>query len=270
MIKNVIVKKMHVPASSLVNFDFDSSINYEEIKKTLENDWIRFDPRREIITCKGKKINNVTNITESILNDGLIICLKYMPAELPVSSQYDDQFNDISNQCTWVSQQFLYKKKEILNCIHECDWHTLKKLHNECLKTGTHNRKTFGTRVQGENIDEIEFDANINMQLKSTIYGSSDILSTLGKNIVDMIIKPDIKIESYSYFIDEIKNMKDENMMMLNRDGQTFSFLKINDKFVIFDSHITSIKSLCYDDLIRYILEYNDDGFFYIIWFISF
>jgi hypothetical protein len=118
-----------------------------------------------------------------------------------------------------------------------------------------------------QNVYDNSDDENIKNKLKSAIYGNSSILSVLESNVVKMIIKPDVKTFEYSYFLNEIDELKNKEMIILNRDGQTFVFLKFNDKFYIFDSHIRNIFSKNKTELIDYILEDNHDGFFYILWY---
>jgi hypothetical protein len=91
----------------------------------------------------------------------------------------------------------------------------------------------------------------------------SSILQILPKDVSEKIIKPNIKSVSYNSFVDKINNFTNGQSALINRDGQTFVFIKINNYYYIFDSHIREIKICNIQELNNYILENNNDGFFY-------
>jgi hypothetical protein len=276
-INDIIIKRVQNGTSGIINFNFKNENNiYNYIVRNLENDnYFHFDSNNEFLVAGKSILKNLENnqITENLLKNGIYIypnsayymVSKYSNKICEVPSQYDEPYNSCSNQCTWISLEFSKNKNNIISAISNNNIEELKTVYINCLQKGTECRKEFGKILQGENLDEI--DENIKNKLKSAIYGNSSILSVLESNVVKMIIKPDVKTFEYSYFLNEIDELKNKEMMILNRDGQTFVFLKFNDKFYIFDSHIRNIFSKNKTELIDYILEDNHDGFFYILWY---
>ncbi len=266
--KDIIVKKIHVPTSTILTLPIDVIENKSKLISILENDYIQYNPNTEAILINGKNIdyNNYTgnDIKKSILiiprNDYYNSNSKYK-----VKSQYDEPYNTVSNQCSWISKEFIENKNKLIESIKENNIQKLHEIYNLCMINGTKNRQNFGNLSEGENIDQIGL-TNI---IESTIYGNPSILQMLPKDIVDKIVKPHIKSIYYNVFFEKMKNLSNEQFVLINRDGQTFAFLKINNQFYIFDSHIREIKICNFQELTKYILENNEDGFFYILFSIS-
>lgn len=267
-INDVIVKRVSMGISGIIDIEINSENIYDSIEHILQNKYFNFDPSNEFITVNHKILKNIKNsdITEKILRSGLEIysnTAKYLfNTVCKVPSQYDEFFNETSNQCSWISLEFIKNRQKLIDTIKINDIDELKNIYTKCMIVGSDLRKQNGKLIQGENID----DLINNSQIKSTIYGNSTLLTILDKSVIDMIVKPKITMLSNSLFISDIKELENEQMIIINRDGQTFVFLKLCEQYYIFDSHIRNIYCYDYEDLINYILENNQDGFFYILW----
>jgi hypothetical protein len=203
-----------------------------------------------------------SNLNE-FTKDTTVYYFDYDIFEIIIPSQYDEPYNNTSNQCSWFSFEILKFKNEIIDCITNLNIVQLKNIYINALENGTNNRKNLGILPQGENIDEIK--SNLNISLKSAIYGDPFILEMFS-DIKNMIVKPHIKLYPYLDFLQEIGNLNENTMVLINRDGQSFVFLKYNNIFFIFDSHKRKIQLVNKQKLIDYILENNPTGFFYILW----
>jgi hypothetical protein len=259
----ILIKKLNNNSSCLEKVDLptnttdDSIIDDDYIISILEKSYVKFN--KHIETFMTLNTYKTTSITLRDLKSGIVIITK----TFKIQSQYDTPYNDISNQCSWVSKEFVMNKNKIVDAIQNKDNNLLLEIYKNCLQNGTDNRKKFYSKVEGENIDEI----NLDIDLQTTVYGDMNVLyAMLGQDIINKIYKPNLKLFDYNHFIKQIKNMQNNNMMILNRDGQSFCFLKIDDSYIILDSHIRNIYFYKFDTLINYILENNLDGFFYIIY----
>ncbi len=260
-LKQIIIKKLSNSSSCIEDFYFpdntfdDTILDTNYIISVLEKSYVKFNKLTETyFSINGKR----ENITLNDLKSGLVIIIKI----LNVKSQYDNPYNCISNQCSWISKEFVLNKVAIINAIENNNHNLLLQIYNNCMLNGTNNRIQHNSKVEGENIDEI----NLNVELKTTIYGDMTMLYLFGQEIINKIYKPSLEINDYNNFLNEIKNMQNNNMMILNRDGQSFCFLKMNDTYIVLDSHIRNIHFYNFNQLVNYILENNPDGFFYIIY----
>lgn len=255
---DIIVTKFHIPKSSILDLPREVLYDKNKLMSILENNYIGFDPARENIMINSKAIYN-SNYTEEDLRRSILIVPKFMG--INIKSQYDEPYNRISNQCSWISKEFVNNKNNIINCIRENNINGLKNIYDECMINGTNNRTNFGLLTEGENIEQI----GINNLIESTTYGDPIILQNLPNEIVSKIVKPNINMINYSLFSDKVKNLNEGSMMLINRDGQTFVFLKLYNSYYVFDSHIREIKICNLEEMYNYILENNKDGFFYIL-----
>lgn len=262
-LKQIIIQKLVNSSSCIENFYFpddtseDTILDTNYIDSILEKSYVKFNKLTETYFSMNNKHKN-QHITLKDLRIGLVI----IPKIFSVKSQYDEPYNNISNQCSWVAKEFVMNKNIIIDAIEKNDNELLLNIYNNCMVVGTNNRIVFNSKVEGENIDEI----NLNVELNTTIYGNMEMLLYLEQELINKIYKPTLKIYNYNTFLNQIKDMQNHDMMILNRDGQSFCFLKINNMYVILDSHIRNIHFYNYDVLINYILENNLDGFFYIIY----
>jgi len=265
MLKDVIVKNIAKTTSSILNIPFEEKFNANQLINLLINDYIKFNPEKEILFINGKTIDD-SSINENDLRTSIYIfpqiniTASSLLANVP--SQYDQPFNIVTNQCSWISKEFLKNKDTFYKLISDNDKEKMHQLYIECMEKGTHERQFYGNLIQGENIDEI----GLSNEIKSSVYGNSLILNMLDPEIVKMIVKPNIQKFNYNYFLSEIKNLDNNRSIIINRDGETFVFFKINNKYHIFDSHKRNIFEYDFNKLIDYILKNTKNGFFYILW----
>jgi hypothetical protein len=264
MLKDIIIKNITNSTSSIVDLPYVNNFDRIKLINILQNDYIKFNPDKETIIINGKNIDD-TSINDIDLRKSVYIFSKKNSTTFEVNdlkSQYDSPYNIITNQCSWVSNEFLNTKDIIYKYIINNDINNIKNIYNICMHLGTNKRKQYGKLIQGENIDELNLDSEI----KSTVYGNSMLLNFIDSDVVKMIVKPNIKKFSYDYFLNEIQSLINNKSIIINRDGETFVFHKVNDKYYVFDSHKRNIYEYDFNKLINYILKNNKDGFFYILW----
>jgi hypothetical protein len=264
---DVIVKNIRLGTSGLITVYPTTTI--ETIKQSLKNDYLQFDETNDILISGTTLLNLIdqSDFFDRIYKTGITIwtksSLKMFNVIASVPSQYDPPFNQVSNQCSWISSKVIECSKTLVEFIKFREMKKMVELYMDCMRSGTKSRETNGRLVQGENIDEIDKT----YKLKKTIYGSSDLLTFLPSDVIDMIEKPSIPSYPYTSFIKEIQNMEIGQGIIINRDGKTFVIVKtFCGNFCIFDSHIRNILFYPFELVENYILENNPDGFFYIIW----
>lgn len=230
------------------------------------SDYIRMDnnyTEKDLIDKMTKSFVKFNNITEYYIKRDNVVYI--FIKNIIVPSQYDTPYNITSNQCSWISKEFLLNKKNIIEILNT-NIYKLKDLYIKCMEKGTNERIKNFSLIQGENIDEINLSEN-NIKLYSTSNVNINIIrDMLGDEILNMIYKPNIDFVSYELFLNNIKNMENNKMLIINRDGQSFTSLKYDDYYIIFDSHIREIKFLNYDQFIMYLCENNPSGYFYFIY----
>jgi hypothetical protein len=252
---------------------------YKELEKLLSDNWIKYDPVHEFIACKNTILSEEIEkeITDSLLNVGLVIykksAYKLLSTYCTVKAQYDEPYNKTSNQCSWVAAEIVKRKDEIIQIIKSNNKEKLIDIYKTCLDNGTNNRIKYGNKIEGENIDDLIINNNLNStelkttELKTIIYGNQNILNSFDPTVLNMIIKSNFKNIPYNQFIEEIKLIPNDKLVIINRDGQTFVFIKINNFYYVLDSHIRNIYKFDFLNFIeKIILEDNLDGFFYILY----
>jgi hypothetical protein len=222
----------------------DSEYSENELIKKMEESYVKFNKKTDYYL----KNNNTIFILKKMFN---------------VKSQYDEPYNNIENQCSWISKEFIKCKDEFIDSINN-NFKSIKSIYEKCLINGTKERELNFKLIQGENIDEV----NINdIEFKSTSNIDINIIqSILGEDIFKLIYKENIPYTKFENFLNEIKNLENNKMVIVNRDGQSFVSLKYKDEYIIFDSHIREIKFLNYNEFIMYLYENNMNGLFYFIY----
>lgn len=221
------------------------SLNYskKELIDVLTNSYVKFNK----------------NTDYYIIKDNIVYIFKKY---ISIPSQYDTPYNITSNQCSWISKEFLLNKEKIITALDN-DFNKLKDIYIDCMQNGTNKRIKNFSLIQGENIDEI----NLDVKLFSTSNVNMSIINNfLGTDVFNMIYKQHIDFISFDVFLNNIKNLENNKMIIINRDGQSFVALKYDDYYIIFDSHIREIKFLNYDQFLMYLYENNPNGLFYFIY----
>jgi len=253
---DVMVKRLDRPIKSFYRMNIDDNI--EDI---LERGYVPFSKTSDYFLV-GNKIPDKDFITEQDLQKGIVI-IPRKNIHQKVPSQYDIPYNKITNQCSWVSKNFVENKDKIYQCVQENNMEKLSEIYLKCLTKGTEERQDKGKLPQGENLDELD----TKYHLKNCIYGNPIILQFLDPSIISMIVKPNTKDTLWKDFIESIHKMKNGTMMILNRDGQTFCFQKISFyEYLILDSHRREFFTVTFKELKSYILQNNDDGYYYILY----
>lgn len=263
ILKDIIVKSLCETKSDMINFVFQSNkITIEEIEMNLEKSYMKYNKTTQSLIIGSTNNQEIykKEITEKDLRHLILI----IPKKINVKSQYDEPYNRITNQCSWIAKQFIMNKEKLIKVIDSGSENNIINLYTQILEDGTRDRKQNFKFPHGENIDEVNLDSIIN--LKTTIYGDISSLYMIDESIINLIYKPNIALEDYSSFISEIKNMKQNQMMIINRDGQSFVIMFKNNKYIILDSHQRIINYVTFDNICTYILENNLDGIFYIIY----
>jgi len=262
ILKDIIVKSLCETKSDMMNFVFQSNkITIEEIEKNLEKSYMKYDKTTQSLIIGSANTNQ--EITETDLRR-IILIIPKISKKISVKSQYDEPYNRITNQCSWIAKQFIINKEELIKAIDSGLESKIINLYTQILEDGTKDREQNFKFPHGENIDEVNLDSTI--ILKTTIYGDISSLYMIDESIINLIYKPNIPLEDYSSFLSEIKNMKHNQMMIINRDGQSFVIMFKNNKYIILDSHQRIINYVTFDNICTYILENNSDGIFYIIY----
>ena len=108
ILKDIIVKSLCETKSNMMNFVFQSNkITIEEIEKNLENSYMKYDKTTHSLII-GSAITN-QEITETDLRRIVLIIPKNLK-KISVKSQYDEPYNRITNQCSWIAKQFIINK----------------------------------------------------------------------------------------------------------------------------------------------------------------
>lgn len=222
----------------------DSDYTEKELVEKMEKSYVKYNKKTDYYI----KNNNTIYIYKKIFN---------------VNSQYDEPYNKTVNQCSWISKEFIKYKNEFIECLKN-NLFLIKTIYQKCLENGTNERIKNYIFTQGENIDEVGIN-DINLKTSSNI-DINHIKLFLGDDVFNMIYKKNLEYVKFNNFLDEIKYMENEKMIIINRDGQSFVSLKYNDEYIIFDSHIREIKFLDYNEFISYLYENNPDGIFYFIY----
>jgi len=172
-------------------------------------------------------------------------------------SQYDNPYNYVTNQCSWISL-------DLCNQLNN-NKDSIEKIYLNCLESGSKKREKMlkkNNKVEGENIDEL----NLNINIKKTIYGNKYHLNQLViLGLSNLILKEHIKEYNINELLNDIKNLNN-NSIIINRDGKTFVIHKRNNEYIIFDSHYRYIGFFSFENIFNYIIENNFDGFFIILW----
>jgi hypothetical protein len=260
--KDIIVKRLTGTASDLIPFMPDEALNDQSaLVECLKGCYVRFTPLTETVMIGHKDYLSFAEneCTEAKMRSSVVI----VPKPLALTSQYDPPYNTVCNQCSWVSKAFVDRKQEFLSILRGVgDRDAFSRLYNDCMATGTANREAFGKLVEGENIDQIGLETPI----LSTTYGNDAILESLPESVKNMIVKPLIPQLPYETFCDAMKNLEDDTMVILNRDGQSFVVAKVQRMYYILDSHQRHLQVNDFHHLLNFIIEYQPDGFFYILW----
>ena len=175
-----------------------------------------------------------------------------------VNCQTDELCSSISsNQCSWCAAEFISKKEKLIYFFFN-DEEEFRKLYRECLLEGSRKRKEFGTLLYGENVDNKTLLSKYNFDI---IY-SNTILCNEDEKFLN-ILPDSLKDEFYSriYINTSINNLKFETNLsiLISRHGQSFSVLKVVDKFLVLDSHIHEAKIMTLEELKKYIVS-DDSG----------
>ena len=109
--KDIIIKKLHTPRTSLVNLPCDILSDKNKLLNILEKDYIKFNPATETILINNKDINE-NDFTENDIRKSVLIVPKFW--NIKIKSQYDEPYNTVSNQCSWVSKEFIANKDKTI------------------------------------------------------------------------------------------------------------------------------------------------------------
>ncbi len=260
------ISHMNRGVSSYEPFPDVNEITIEELMSILETSYLKYQRNTENIVVNNKiytaddavKVVSMSDVKNSFLILGKIPSLKTM-------SQYDEPYNKVANQCSWFCFEILNNKNNIVNAISKNDNESLVNIYHTCLDIGTEKRKSFGYLPYGENIDQVQNSLNIRM--KTTQYGDSQMINFLDDFVKSIILRPSMEKESYLDFKNHVEHLPNNTMVILNRDGKSFVFMKQDESYWIFDSHKRSILRVNgIDEMNDYILEGNPNGFFYIIY----
>jgi hypothetical protein len=267
---------MHVKISHFANgtssyefLPFDNEITIDQFMSFLEKSHLKFERQFEKLLINdnfyseedGSKIVSINDINKKTIVVPKILGM----SSLKTLSQYDEPYNEVANQCSWFSFEILNNKENIICALNNNNIADLIKIYHKCLSVGTEKRKTFGYLPYGENIDQVE--NNLNIEMKTTQYGDISMINYLDDDIKSIILRPNMPKESYNTFKNNVENLSDNTMVILNRDGKSFVFVKHNNLYWIFDSHKRSImKAKNINEINNYILEGTSNGFFYIIY----
>lgn len=248
--------------------DLNNDIYGADLLNQLKNNYIKYDENKEFVTILHTNeiiYNNDEMISLDKLKNGILILTKNMMQNYmvyhKVKSQYDEPYNRKSNQCTWVTSQFLENKRDIIDAIQNNDHNALSVVYDRCLENGTTNRERYGTRTEGENIDMLPNFRNI----KKTIYGDVSVLSILGADVASLVVKNNIPYVNVDVFFNTIRQLNNNQIIAINRDGQTFGIVRVDDLYYVLDSHKRSIFRYDFDKVYDYVIEGNQNGFFYIL-----
>jgi len=237
------LKHMHQESNS-DSINVDKDITESELIILMEKSFAKYDKSTEQYT---RYLNTV------------IISQK----NIDVKSQYDEPYNNITNQCSWVAKNILANKNAIIDALDSGLNNELSNVYTKCLENGTLDRITNFKFAHGENIDEI----NYNVKLYTTSNVDLNNLSiVLGKDIINYIVKPNLRYNEFSIFMNEIVQLKNNKMMIINRDGQSFVIMKRNKFYIVFDSHCRKINFYNIEQLKNHLFENNTDGMFYFIY----
>jgi hypothetical protein len=244
-----------------------SEMTIGELILLLEESYLKYEKNAEMIVVKDKTYSvkdseQIVSMEDIQLNNVMI--MRNRPV-LTTLSQYDEPYNHVANQCSWFSFEILYHKQQIVNALDKEDFPTLVQLYHECLQIGTTKRNAYGVLPYGENIDQVENSLPIAM--KTTQYGDVQMIEYLDEFVKSIILRPGMKQVPYPEFKQSIELLPNNTMVILNRDGKSFVFMKRDVSYWVFDSHKRSIVELIgIEAMNEYILEGTENGFFFIIY----
>lgn len=250
----------------------NNNITGKDLTNELKNNYIKYDPVKEFITIYNTNeiiYNNDNIISLEKLKNGLMIHIKNISDKymnyLTVKSQYDFPYNEYTNQCTWITSQFIKNKNEIVEAIKNDDKKLLSVIYDKCLENGTNDRKKYGTKPEGENLDLLSTD----YEIKKTIYGDIKSLNIFGDDLMKFVIKENLQSIDINIFFEKINQLDNDHIIAINRDGQSFAIVRVNDLYYVLDSHKRNIFKYDFDKIYDYIIEGNPSGFFYIIFLVN-
>lgn len=260
------ISNISTSSSTYESFPSKTEMSVKELKNILSTTYLKYNSNTENIIVNGKMYSGPDDDTIVSMDDirRSTLIIKKLP-DLTTKCQYDEPYSHVTNQCSWFSFEILNKKNAIIEVLDSHNYVSLVELYHECLDIGTSKRKLNGTLPYGENIDQVS--NNFNIQMKTTQYGDSYMLDFLDDFVKSLILRPNLPSTSYTTFMDDISNAPNNTMVILNRDGKSFVFIKHNLAYWVFDSHKRNIylfvdKGKMFD----YIIESSPTGFFYILY----
>lgn len=209
------------------------------------------------ILCNNKNIKylNDKDIMNLSTKDNIFI----FRILINVKKQYDEPYNGVTNQCSWVSYEFIKNINDLVYNFNNNNMKDFRVIYEKCLMDGSKARKNNMLYPYGENIDQIGFESNFEV----TEFGQrTEIMND--PIISSIITRPNYNYKKFDNFCDDIKNMSCSNILIINRDGQSFVVYKNYDNWIVFDSHISTVKEYEYDDIIKYIIN-DEQSYQYIL-----
>ena len=187
---------------------------------------------------------------------------------ITVEAQTDEKYKQISsNQCSWCAWEFAVNCKNLMKYYYS-DKSSFIELYNECLKNGSEKRK-LGNKLYGENIDNDKIINEYENKFNPLVYyhfiknKDEDFLSFLHKDLLEEFYsRTYIQINNIDNFIN---NTFYTEAFLVSRHGQSFFFMKCpNQMNLIFDSHVHEIGVMNNENLKKYILNDQNDGYIHL------
>ena len=176
-----------------------------------------------------------------------------------VACQTDELYSSISsNQCSWCAALFAKHFIELKRAFVSNDINRFTALYNECLRNGSLLRKQYGTKLYGENIDNIL----INKHVELTTFANYTLLANEDNEFISLL-PDDLKYEFYKNIhikIDDLSVITNNLYALISRHGQSFTVVPItSDIFLILDSHVHSVRTMNKIEMEKYV-KYDHGG----------
>lgn len=175
-----------------------------------------------------------------------------------VPCQTDIEYKITSNQCSWCAGMFVLKYIELKK--HFLDNKDLFiQTYKECLEIGTQLRKDVGTKLYGENIDNLVLLDKFN--LSSKIFIKFTFEENTNNGYLD-ILPDELKSEFYSQKhlgVTDFNILLSYKFSMVSRHGLSFALITIGSMFLVLDPHAHTAGLMTSENAFKYI-KYEIDG----------